>query len=67
MALAYNVPVDEQREFWQDYNRWLVHSGRYRFNDIRNPFWQKWGIHPDNFDWDEWRKYMDTPRGKATA
>jgi hypothetical protein len=63
LAYSADLPEDERRELWQDYMRYMV--GRkgermsFRRNDpIRNPFWDKWGINPDNFDWQAWREAM---------
>jgi hypothetical protein len=50
---------DEQMRFWDMYVKYMVAGeGRYRRNDIRNPFWQATGIHPDNYDWQAWRETM---------
>ena len=64
MASAFNIPVDEQEEFWKDYMKYMVRGkGGYRMQDLRNPFWQNWNIHPDDFDWYEWREAMGYPHG----
>lgn len=51
----------ERREFWADYTFYMT-SGKFRggrYNDPeRNPFWSKWGINPDDFDWADWREAM---------
>lgn len=63
MAATYNLDEEEALEMWDDYLEDIV--GRrgermtYRRNDIRNPFWQKWGIDPEeDFDWSDWRDAM---------
>lgn len=62
MALEYDLDAEDKLELWDDYLEYIV--GRrgermsYRRNDVRNPFWQKWGIDPDGFDWDAWREAM---------
>jgi hypothetical protein len=62
MALTYNLDESEKRELWNDYMKYIVgrkdERASYRRNDIHNPFWQKWGIDPDSFDWDAWREAM---------
>jgi hypothetical protein len=62
MALTYDLDADDKREMWDDYLRDLVgRKGQhmaYRRNDLRNPFWQKWGIDPESFDWEAWREAM---------
>lgn len=65
MASAYNIPVDEFEAFWRDYIRYMVKSkgSKYRLHDLRNPFFQNWNIHPDDFDWWEWREAMGYPHG----
>ena len=64
MAYAYNISVDEQEDFWKDYIKYMVKGeSRYRMSDLRNPFWQNWNIHPDDFDWWEWREAMGYPHG----
>jgi hypothetical protein len=45
---------DEQIELWDSYIRNMI-NGTHRRNDVRNPFWSDVGIHPRDFDWDEWR------------
>lgn len=66
MALEYNLDEQDKQELWEDYLHYMV--GRrgvrqeYRRNDIRNPFWQNWGIDPDSFDWSAWREAIgDSP------
>jgi hypothetical protein len=61
--MALDLDADDKREMWDDYLEHLV--GRkgshmaYRRNDLRNPFWQKWGIDPEeDFDWQAWREAM---------
>jgi hypothetical protein len=68
LALTYDLDADDKREMWDDYLRDIVgRKGQhmsYRRNDIRNPFWQKWGIDPESeFDWHEWREAMGYPHG----
>lgn len=67
LALEYNLDEEDKQELWDDYTQAMV--GRrgtrlpYRYNDVNNPFWNKWGIDPDNFDWQRWRETMgDSPR-----
>lgn len=51
-----DLDEDEQLEIWEDYIRYMINGeSNYRRNDPRNPFWSTAGIHPRNFDWDEWR------------
>jgi hypothetical protein len=63
MALTYNLDEEDKRDMWDDYLRYVVGKrgdrASYRRNDIRNPFWQKWGIDPEqDFDWAAWREAM---------
>lgn len=48
---------DEQIDLWDSYIRNMV-NGHHRRNDPRNPFWSDIGIHPRDFDWDEFRRAM---------
>lgn len=52
---------DEQIELWDSYIRNMVNGTRQR-NDPRNPFWSDVGIHPRDFDWDEFRQAMGYSR-----
>jgi hypothetical protein len=55
----------EQRRLWRLYVRHMV-MGHTRRNDVRaNPFWRETGIHPDNFDWQEWREAMGYKHRKS--
>jgi hypothetical protein len=64
MASDFNIPVSDREDFWKDYIKYMVKGqGRYRRNDIRNRFWQNWNIHPDSFNWWEWREAMGYPHG----
>jgi len=59
MASDLDLDADETMDFWQDYIKYMVRGkSRYLRRDIRNPFWQRWNIHPDTFDWWEWREAM---------
>jgi hypothetical protein len=50
---------DEQQRLWRLYLRYMV-RGDVRRNSIRdNPFWRETNIHPDTFDWAEWREAMN--------
>jgi hypothetical protein len=64
MALEYDLDADEKLELWQDYTHYMVsRDSHYRRNDVRNLFWQNWGIDPRSFDWQAWREAMgDSPR-----
>ena len=68
MAATYNLDRDEELEMWNDYLTHIVGKrgvrAPYRRNDIRNPFWQKWGIDPEeDFDWSAWREaFGDSPK-----
>lgn len=55
---------DETLRFWRDYNNYLV-SDRYhgKRSDPNNPFWQKWNIDPEAFNWRRWREAMGYPHG----
>jgi hypothetical protein len=72
MALTYDLDAEEKYEFWQDYLRWIVGKKgvrmQYRRSDLRNPFWQKWGIDPEeDFDWHDWREAMGYPHGNRRS
>jgi hypothetical protein len=63
----YDLDLDERerREFFADYLHFMV-SDRYhgRRNDPQNPFFQKYGIDPEqDFDWHAWRLAMGYPEG----
>lgn len=53
---------EDKQELWQSYVENMVfgRSG-YRYNDLRNPWWDDSNMHPNQFDWDEWRKWRKTP------
>jgi len=55
----------ERRQFWAEYSHYMVSN---RFKGMRNdpdsnPFWRKWGINPDTFNWYGWREAMGYPHG----
>jgi len=59
LARDHDISGEDLQDFWRDYIKYMVRGeGRYRRQDIRNPFWQRWNIHPDTFAWSEWRKAM---------
>jgi hypothetical protein len=61
---ALDLDRDERLQFWRDYNNYLVSDrNHYRRSDPGNPFWDKWGIDPDVFDWHSWREAMGYPHG----
>jgi len=68
MAFEYNLPEDEKQELWHDYLTYLVGRrgtrAQYRYRDPNNPFWTKWNIDPDSFDWHAWREAMGYPHGR---
>jgi hypothetical protein len=50
----------ESQEFWDDYSYYMVRKHRdYRYNSDDNPFWRRWNIRPEDWDWDDWREIMD--------
>lgn len=58
-ADAYDLTEEEKLEMWRDYNHYMVAGkGPYLRKDDRNPFWGKWGINPDRWDWAGWREAM---------
>jgi hypothetical protein len=64
MAAEYNLDEEDKQEIWRDYVHYLVSSkSHYLRNDIHNPFWAKWGVDPDYFDWHAWREAMGYPHG----
>ena len=64
LALEYNLSEEDKQELWRDYLHYMVSkNSHFKRNDIRNPFWQKWGIDPDNFDWHAWRDAMGYEHG----
>ena len=68
LAGQYNLDAEDKYELWQDYLRWIVGKkgahAQYRRDDLHNPFWQKWGIDPEeDFDWWDWREAMGYPHG----
>jgi len=71
MAAQYDLDRDDEEEMWDDYLRWIVgkrgEHQQYRRNDLQNPFWQKWGIDPEEqFDWHDWREAMGYPHGNRS-
>lgn len=59
-----NVDEDTKLEYWEAYIRYMVNiEGGTRLNDIRNPFWQITHMHPDDFNWYEWREAMGYEHG----
>ena len=60
-----DMDEDEQIDFWDSYTRYMVDvkDAPYRINSLDNPFWSEVGIHPDDFDWHEWREAMGYPHG----
>lgn len=63
-AYALDLDAREKREFWADYNLFMVSRRTgIRRNNPENPFWSRWGISPDNFDWHGWREAMGYPHG----
>jgi len=63
--------MDEEDEdtidyLWDSYQRNMLHPRhRYRIDDPRNPFWSDIGMHPSNFDWQEFRRvYGGTSHGR---
>jgi hypothetical protein len=63
IAEELDLDEDEKQELWRDYTHYMVAGkGPYLRKDERNPFWLKWGIDPDRFDWQGWRDAMgDSP------
>lgn len=64
----YDLDLDERQrlQMWADYTRYMVGKpgeAPYRRNDQQNPFFQRWGINPDTFDWHGWREAMGYPEG----
>jgi len=53
---------EEQQRLWRSYTQNMTNRGRYAFQDTRNPFWDDINMRPQNFNWREWRKWIDTPR-----
>lgn len=50
---------DEREMLWRSYVRNIVNTGgRYRRQDINNPFWRDVGVDPVDFDWAKWRIAM---------
>jgi hypothetical protein len=50
------------KRLWRSYIRNMVYGqSGYKFQDPRNPFWDDIGMHPENFDWSEWRRWRKTP------
>jgi hypothetical protein len=49
--------LPERLEFWRMYAQYMV-KGIHRRNDRANPFWSATGLHPGDFDWDEFRTAM---------
>lgn len=68
MAFEYDLDEDDKQELWEDYLRNMVGRrgirAQYKYHDINNPFWQKWNIDPDSFDWHAWREAMGYPHGR---
>ena len=60
-----DMDEDEQQDFWDSYTRYMVNTKGvpYRINSLQNPFWSDVNIHPDDFDWREWREAMGYPHG----
>lgn len=55
-GMEAETPEDKE-ELWQSYVENMVYPRHgYRFNDLRNPWWDDSGIHPNQFDWDGWRE-----------
>lgn len=63
-AFALDLDEREKREFWADYNLYMVsHRTSYARNSEDNPFWRNWNMTPDDFNWHEWREAMGYPHG----
>jgi len=72
LAASHNLDYEEQYELWQDYLRWIVGKkgahAPYKRSDLHNPFWQKWGIDPEeDFNWHDWREAMGYPHGNRRS
>lgn len=64
----YEGPMDldesEKRQFWADYNLYMVSKRTdYKRNDPENPFWSRWNLDPDEWNWHGWREAMGYPHG----
>jgi hypothetical protein len=61
---TYDISGDRQLEMWRDYVKWMVKPNQpYRRNDPAGPFWRKYGIDPDSWDWYAWRESMGYEHG----
>lgn len=61
-----DLDPQERLQFWADYTRYMVgpkNGTQYQRNAQDNPFFQRWGINPDTFDWHGWREAMGYPQG----
>jgi hypothetical protein len=54
---------EDRQDLWHSYLENMVYGRHgYKFNDLRNPWWDDANMHPNQFDWDEWRRWRDTPK-----
>lgn len=62
---ALDLDAREAREFWADYLHYMVSDRSHVIRNDResNPFWDEWGIDPDQFDWHGWREAMGYGHG----
>lgn len=64
---ARNMDLDEQekRQFWADYNLYMVsrRTGIKRNDEEANPFWSRWHLVADRFNWRGWRDAMGYEHG----
>ena len=51
---------EDQLMLWREFIKFNQRGGgsQYLRKDPRHPFWHAAGIHPDNFNWAEWRAMM---------
>lgn len=60
-----DLDPEEELELWQAYITYMTQSNNaFRLNSLDNPFWNISNIHPDNFDWYNWREAMGYDHGK---
>jgi hypothetical protein len=59
-----DLDPDEKLQLWQDYITYMTKSNNnYRLNNLNNPWWRISGMHPDDFDWWDWREAMGYEHG----
>lgn len=56
-----DLETPEERDYlWRSYIENMV-KGRHRRNDPNNPWWSDINMMPENFDWEEFRRAIDSP------